>query len=59
MGVRRGLWRLLVVKSEGMRLLCRHRHMWGDNIKMDLKLVVRVWTGLILLRAGTRNGLLI
>jgi len=24
---------------------------------MDLKLVQKAWTGLILLRAGTRNGL--
>jgi hypothetical protein len=29
--------RALNVKSEGKRLLGRHRHRWWDNIKMDFK----------------------
>jgi hypothetical protein len=29
--------RVLVGRPEGKRLLGRHRHMWDDNIKMDLR----------------------
>jgi len=37
MGQRRGLYRALVGKPEGMRPLGRPRHRWEDNIKMDLQ----------------------
>jgi len=31
------MYRVLVGKPEGKRLLGRPRHKWEDNIKMDLK----------------------
>jgi hypothetical protein len=34
MGERRGLYRILVGKPEGKRLLGRPRRRWEDNIKM-------------------------
>ena len=37
MGERRGVYRILVGKSEGKRPLGRSRHRWEDNIKMDLQ----------------------
>ena len=37
MGERRGVYRILVGKPEGMRPLGRPRHRWEDNINMDLK----------------------
>ena len=37
MGERRGLYRLLVGKSEGKRLLGRPRRRWEGNIKLDLQ----------------------
>jgi hypothetical protein len=37
MWVRRGIYRVLVGKPEGKRLLGRPRHRWEDNIKMDLQ----------------------
>ena len=36
MGERRGVYRILVRKPEGKRLLGRPRHRWEDNIKMDI-----------------------
>jgi len=36
MGERRGVYRVLVGKPEGKRVLGRPRHRWEDNIKMDL-----------------------
>jgi hypothetical protein len=33
----RGVYRILVGKSEGKRPLGRPRHIWEDNIKMDLQ----------------------
>jgi len=36
-GSRRGLYRVLVGKSEGKKLLGRPRCRWEDNIKMDLQ----------------------
>jgi hypothetical protein len=36
-GEGRGVYRVLVGKPEGRRLLGRPRHMWEDNIKMDLQ----------------------
>jgi hypothetical protein len=37
MDERRGVYRVLVGKSEGKRPLGRHRPRWEDNIKMDLQ----------------------
>jgi len=37
MGERRGLYRILLGKSEGRRPLGRPRHRWEDNIKMHLQ----------------------
>ena len=37
MGERRGVYRVLVGKPEGKRLLGRPRRRWVDNIKMDLQ----------------------
>jgi len=36
MGESRGIYKVLVGKPEGKRLLGRPRHRWEDNIKMDL-----------------------
>ena len=37
MSKRRGIYRVLVGKPEGMRPLGRPRHRWEDTIKMDLQ----------------------
>ena len=37
MGKRRGVYRVLVGKPERKRPLGRHKHIWEDNIKMDLQ----------------------
>jgi hypothetical protein len=37
MGERKGVYRILLGKPEGRRLLGRHRRRWEDNIKMDLQ----------------------
>jgi len=37
MGVRRGVYRVLVGKPERKRPFGRARHRWEDNIKMDLQ----------------------
>jgi hypothetical protein len=37
MGERRAAYRALVGKPEGRRPLGRPRHIWEDNIKMDLR----------------------
>jgi len=37
MGERRDVYRVLVGKPEGKRLLGRPRHRWEDNIKTDLQ----------------------
>jgi hypothetical protein len=42
----RGVYRVLVVKSEGKRPLGRPRLRWEDNIKMDLQEVGGVSWGL-------------
>ena len=56
-GERRGVYRVLVEKPEGRRLLGRPRRRWEDNIKMDLQEVGwGAWTGLIWLRIGTGEG---
>jgi hypothetical protein len=36
MGESRGIYKVLVGKPEGKRLLGRPRHRWDDNIKIDL-----------------------
>jgi len=36
-GEGRGVYRVLVGKSDGRRSLRRPRHRWEDNIKMDLQ----------------------
>jgi hypothetical protein len=33
----RGVYRILVGRPKGKRPLGRHRHRWGDNIKMGLR----------------------
>jgi hypothetical protein len=33
----RGVYRVLVGRTEGKRPLGRHTHRWEDNIKMDLR----------------------
>jgi hypothetical protein len=37
MGMRRGVYRVLVGKSEGKKLLGRPRHRWEDNIMKNLQ----------------------
>ena len=37
MGAGKGVYRVLVGKSEGKRPLERPRHRWDDNIKIDLQ----------------------
>jgi hypothetical protein len=49
MGEKRNVYRLLVEKPEGKRILGRPRHKWLDNIKMGLLergLSVVEWFGL-------------
>ena len=49
MGEGRGVYRVLVGKPEGKRLLGRHRRRWEDNIMMDLQEVglgYEDWIGL-------------
>ena len=53
----RGMYRVLVEKTEGRGRLGRPRRRWEDNIKMDLQEVgCGAWTGLIWLRIGTVGG---
>jgi hypothetical protein len=40
MGEMRNAYKILVTKSEGKRLLGRHKHRWENNIRMDLKKIV-------------------
>jgi hypothetical protein len=59
MGESRGGDRILEGRSEGRRQLGRPRHLWKDNIRIDLRDVG--WgtqTGSIWLRTGTGGGLL-
>jgi hypothetical protein len=37
MGEGRGVYRVLIGRPEGMRPLGRPRHMWEDNVEMNLK----------------------
>jgi hypothetical protein len=52
MGGRRGIYRVLVGKPEGKRLLGRPRSGWEDNIKMDLQEVGCGGVGWIKLAQG-------
>ena len=57
MGVRRGVYMVLVEKPEGKRPLGRPRCGWEDNIKMDLQeLGCAVWAGSSWLRIGIGGG---
>jgi len=57
LGERIGVYRVLVGKLEGKRLLGRLRRRWEDNIKMDLQVVGwGVWSGSSWLRNGTCGG---
>jgi len=50
MGEERGVYRVLVGKPEGKRLLGRARHIWVNNIRMDLQEVgcgFMDWIGLV------------
>jgi len=50
-GEMRGIYRILVGKTEGKRPLGRPRRRWENSIKMDLhKVEQKTWTGLIWLR---------
>jgi hypothetical protein len=37
-------YKILIVKSGGKRPLGRPTYGWEDNIKMDVKKILRVWT---------------
>jgi hypothetical protein len=57
MGERRGVYRILVGKSEGKRPLGRPRRRWDDNIKMDLQeMGCGGMAGSMWLRIGTAGG---
>jgi len=57
MGERRGVYRFLVGKPEGKRLLGRPRPRWEENIKWIFrKWDVGIWTGSSWLRVGTGGG---
>ena len=57
MAERRGVYRVLVGKSEGKRPLGRPMRRWEDNIKMDLQGVgCGAWAGSVWLRIGTGGG---
>jgi hypothetical protein len=59
MGERGGVYRSVVGKTEGKRILGRPWPRWEDNIKMDLQEVGCVeWNELMLFRIGTGGGLL-
>ena len=56
---RRGVYRVLVVKTEGKRPLGRPRLRWENNIKIGLQEVgCGVWTGSSWLKKGTGGGYL-
>jgi len=57
MGQGRGVYRVMVGKSEGRRPLGRLRRRWEDNIKMDVQEVLEVvGTGRSWVRIGTVSG---
>jgi len=54
MGEKRGMYRVLVGKPDGRRLLGRPRRRWENNMKIDLQEVGCGGYGLD--RAGSRDG---
>jgi hypothetical protein len=57
MGEGRGVYRVLVGKPKGKRLLGRPRRRWEDNIKIIFgKWDVGIWTGSSWLRNKTGGG---
>ena len=58
MGEKRGLYGVLVGKTEGKRPLGRPWRRWEDNIKTDLQKWEGAWTGSMCFRIGTGGGLL-
>jgi hypothetical protein len=59
MGEERKLYKVLVGKPEGKRLLGRPRHRWEDGVRMNLmEIGLGVWIGFVWLRTGTGDGLL-
>jgi hypothetical protein len=59
MGEGRGVYRVLVGRPEGKRLLGRPRRWWEDNIKMDLREIgIDGGTEFSWLRIGSIGGLL-
>jgi hypothetical protein len=58
MGEKRNAYRILVEKPEIKRPLGRPICRWMDNIKMNVRWDVVVWTGLIWLRIGTSGRIL-
>jgi len=56
MGEKRGVYSVLVGKSEGRRPLGRPRRRWVDIIRMDLQWDVGIWTGLGWPRIETGGG---
>jgi hypothetical protein len=46
MGEKRNVYRNLVGKPKGKRLLGRQKRKWEDNIKMDLKRYMMGWYGM-------------
>jgi hypothetical protein len=58
-GERRGVYRVLVGKSEGRKPLGKPRRKWEENIKMHLRTVgLGAWTGSIWLMIGIGGRLL-
>jgi hypothetical protein len=57
-GERKNAHGILVGKSEGKRPVGKQRCRWVDNIKLDLRYEVVVWSGLIWLRIGSSGRLL-
>jgi hypothetical protein len=58
-GEGRKVYRVLVGKPEGKRLLERQRRRWGYGIRMDVREIASgVWSGFTWLRIGTVGGLL-
>jgi hypothetical protein len=54
MGEERKVYKVLVGKPEGKRLLGRPRRRWEDGIRMDLREIgLGVWIGFDWLRTGT------
>jgi hypothetical protein len=57
MGERKGVYSVLVEKSEVKRSLEKTRHKWEDNIEMYLQEVeCGAWNGSSWLRIGTSGG---